>query len=529
MSQSSSKTRTWTIVSVVGSALALIGFFVPWFFATGSPPGGFDISGLQLTLSVLTAPFQPYFTFSQFYLLFAFMMLLLVAGLVTPLLASVFDLSGRPVAWLSRIRAFVIWIALIALLVGVGLIELLFQALASFDTPNPNATALIPGVGIWLMVVGFVETLVGIRRARSAPRQPRSPEGQAGLPARWLGGSERSKAVSLVMACLLVGVALALLLGQVLPGYLVNIRLPVSTAPVHTGNITEFPLAGRASGPNGITVGPDGNLWFTEFDGDRIGRLTPAGVFTEFALPTDHHAPQGITVGPDGNLWFVEANSPGEIGQITPSGVVSEFASPSLGGPAAITAGPDGNLWFTRHSTGQIGRITPAGSMTEFQVPTLKCGPEGITVGPDGNLWFTEDIGNRIGRIPPTGSVSEFLLPTPQSGPSGIVLGPDGNLWFTEAAANQIGRITPTGEITEFPLHTAASGPTGITLGPDGNLWFTEAQGGQLGRITPTGTVTEFPLPQRTSDPEGITTGPDGSLWFTEMKGNAIGRFVLDA
>ena len=37
------------------------------------------------------------------------------------------------------------------------------------------------------------------------------------------------------------------------------------------------------SSPAAITAGPDGNLWFTEFDGNRIGRMTPAGAFTEFA------------------------------------------------------------------------------------------------------------------------------------------------------------------------------------------------------------------------------------------------------
>jgi virginiamycin B lyase len=37
--------------------------------------------------------------------------------------------------------------------------------------------------------------------------------------------------------------------------------------------------------PKFITAGPDGNLWFGEVYGDRIGRITPAGVFSEFPLP----------------------------------------------------------------------------------------------------------------------------------------------------------------------------------------------------------------------------------------------------
>ena len=34
-----------------------------------------------------------------------------------------------------------------------------------------------------------------------------------------------------------------------------------------------------------ITAGPDGNLWFTEPNLERIGRITPAGVVSEFPPP----------------------------------------------------------------------------------------------------------------------------------------------------------------------------------------------------------------------------------------------------
>ena len=42
-----------------------------------------------------------------------------------------------------------------------------------------------------------------------------------------------------------------------------------------TGIITQYTLPTPKSGPEGIALGPDGNLWFTEFgvpdDGDAIG------------------------------------------------------------------------------------------------------------------------------------------------------------------------------------------------------------------------------------------------------------------
>jgi len=175
------------------------------------------------------------------------------------------------------------------------------------------------------------------------------------------------------------------------------------------GRITEFPIPitseGPSSSPVEITAGPDGNLWFTERGGNKIGRITSSGAITEFPLPTANSYLDRITAGSDGNLWFTE-------------GSVTET---------------HGN---------KIGRITPSGIVTEFPVPTVDSYLEGITKGPDGNLWFTEFDGNKIGRISPSGAITEFPVPTTQSYPVEITAGPDGNLWFTEYDGNKIGRIT---------------------------------------------------------------------------------------
>jgi len=82
--------------------------------------------------------------------------------------------------------------------------------------------------------------------------------------------------------------------------------------------IQEFPPGSSelSSLPIAITAGPDGNLWFTERFGScsapliagcsKIARITTAGVITEFPVPTPGGGPIGITAGPDGALWFTE-------------------------------------------------------------------------------------------------------------------------------------------------------------------------------------------------------------------------------
>ena len=96
-------------------------------------------------------------------------------------------------------------------------------------------------------------------------------------------------------------------------------------------------------------------------------------------------SPAGIVAGPDGALWFTEYNG-NQIGRITTAGVITEYSAglTTSSGPEYIAAGPDGALWFTEELGNQIGRITIAGAVTEYPLASLCCSPQYITSGPDG-------------------------------------------------------------------------------------------------------------------------------------------------
>src|SRR6185312_1287641 len=64
-----------------------------------------------------------------------------------------------------------------------------------------------------------------------------------------------------------------------------------AATPNRVGKITEYSIPTKASFPEGITAGPDGNLWFTEFKGHKIGRMTPGGTFTEFPVKDKRRGP----------------------------------------------------------------------------------------------------------------------------------------------------------------------------------------------------------------------------------------------
>ena len=301
--------------------------------------------------------------------------------------------------------------------------------------------------------------------------------------------------------------------------------------------ITEFPAAGA---DQAIVTGPDGNLWFTESDADKIGMINPTtDAVSTFAVPTASAYPYSVAAGPDGNLWFTESDA-NMIGMINPStDAISEYAIPTANSsPQVIVAGPDGNLWFAEAQANQIGMINPTTHViTEFPIPTSGARPVGITVGSDGNLWFAESHPGEDGQIgsinPTTHAITEYPVAVGYSNPYlvWITEGPDGNLWYTDG-------LNGTPGIGMFDLSTltdgeqfllaSGDGSTWIASGPDGNVWF--AQNGDLGTINPTtGALTEYAVPYNNASPEGVTAGPDGNIWFTDPGTNAVGVDTLNA
>ncbi len=309
-------------------------------------------------------------------------------------------------------------------------------------------------------------------------------------------------------------------------------RLEVLEGRCLLTSIADFSTPTPISAPTEITLGPDGNLWFTEGGAGKIAEINSStDAISEFTVDTSGSAEAvyGITTGPDGNLWFTDSGT-NSIGMINPTtDAVAEFPIPTAKSfPSGITSGPGGNLWFAeQQGGGKIGEISPSThTITEFTDPVPGSIPSEITVGPGGDLYFTEVGTNSIGSFDPTThAFSQFVIPVSQTLPYDITTGSDGNLWFTTEHYNQIEMLDPTTDtFTPFTIPTANSDPTDIAEGSDGNLYFTEYNTNQIGMINPTThDISEFSVPTANSQPWGVTAGPNGSLWFTEKSASKVG------
>ena len=211
------------------------------------------------------------------------------------------------------------------------------------------------------------------------------------------------------------------------------------------GSATVYPLPTSTIGQVLVDRG-DGTIWYTGVLAYVVGSLEIAGsASTVTYIPSTNTTPDGIAVGPDNQLYFTESGDrASKIGRINAIGdPISEVLFGANVNVGLIVRGPDNNMWFTEVDASKIGRLDPVAFTVTGEFPTLTADafPTWITVGSDGALWFTEYAVSRIGRITTDGTVQEFVSPVPDLRPDALASAPDGSLWFCEIARGAVGRF----------------------------------------------------------------------------------------
>jgi hypothetical protein len=176
-------------------------------------------------------------------------------------------------------------------------------------------------------------------------------------------------------------------------------------------SITEFPVNTTGSTPWGITAGPDGNLWFTDFNG-AIGMINPTShAITEIVVPDTTSSSIGITAGPDGNIWFADLSNAIGVDTLN-SAQLTVTQQP----PASGTAGsPFGLTVQAEDSSGHLlssfnGTVTVA----------LASNPGGSTLG--GTLSVMASYGvAAFSGLTLTKAASGYTLQASSSGLSSVI------------------------------------------------------------------------------------------------------------
>jgi sugar lactone lactonase YvrE len=227
------------------------------------------------------------------------------------------------------------------------------------------------------------------------------------------------------------------------------------------------------SSVEGLTVGPDGNIYVPTFGFNTKGALTGNAVL--------------FVISPKGDL----------VRQVTIAN-----SSPHMLG---LEFNPvTGALWVLDFGAGNVLEVDPkTGKSRLLAGPIANSGLNALTFDPSGNGYVSDSFNGAIWLVPPSGgsftswSSDPLLAPgtglTPPFGANGVEFSNDGSILFVaNTAFHQIIQIpvNANGSAgTASIFITGINAPDGIRIDHDGNIWVCSNQEDEIVVIDQKGKV----------------------------------------
>jgi len=329
----------------------------------------------------------------------------------------------------------------------------------------------------------------------------------------------------------------------------------ILSAPV-TDNVTIYPQNhhieyGLTTGsPLNIVIESPGRVWYTLPTINKIGLLvassatasnsTPFSI--QYSIPTSDSEPYDLAYA-NGFIWFTERQG-NKIGRLEiATEQVDEFTIPtSNSSPRGIDIGPNGDIWFTEYAANQIGRFDPV-TMTFTEYPYISpstdsssdataMGFEDIAVANTNILWVTASESDQVIYFDPDANIFYSIPTSPARNPTRVVLDNNGSPWITTASSNLIGYYIP-GTLSYWYWFEApnAEGLGGIALrdrGGEQQVVFAESNSQRVGQFQldfsdASITSGSYSLSNDNSQPMGVAIDASGTIWIAD---SGTGRIV---
>ena len=209
---------------------------------------------------------------------------------------------------------------------------------------------------------------------------------------------------------------------------------------------TGFESMNAGAHPLDVTVGPDGNVWFTVNGsggvGGAVGRVNAGSPLSAqiVGVPGNVQGPRGIVSGPDGNLYVFGAENADKIWKVTTAAtpVITEVANVS--NPSFGELGPDGRIWFTRFEDNAVAAFTPGSNVVSTPTPVAG-NPWDIAFGGDGKGYITLSNTNAVAQLTRGGGapgVGPLIMPPGAHDPRFAARGPGGEVYVAAKGSNSV-------------------------------------------------------------------------------------------
>jgi uncharacterized protein (TIGR03437 family) len=300
-------------------------------------------------------------------------------------------------------------------------------------------------------------------------------------------------------------------------------------------NATSSPL----NGPEGLAVDSNGNVYFSEFAGQRVRKVTPAGQMTTIAGngavglasggPNALGAPSGVAVDLSGNIYICDTANQTIL-------EVSGSAIKTIAGNGQQGLSPDG---------------TPA-LQAQFR------NPYGVAVSTQGDIYIADRDNFRIRHLDTTNNVSTLagngkLLNSDDGGPAslaplydptGVSLDSNGRLLIADKD-NEMIRAVDTKQIFSTiagngaeqnspdgisPLLASFDSPLAVNTDTSGNLFIADFFNNTIREISGAGSVINTPAvgTGALGNPAQVVVDANNNMYIAEFGGNRVRKVAAN-
>ncbi len=246
------------------------------------------------------------------------------------------------------------------------------------------------------------------------------------------------------------------------------------------GATTVSTITTGQGGLDGLEVGPDGSVYVSQPNGNRVFRITDGDVQT---FLSNLEFPLGTVFDGDGNFYV---SSSQRVVQRTPDGQTSNYAT-GFSLAAGLVFDEGGDLFVADYNLSRISRVTPDGTVSVFASGGEINGPAGVAFDSQGRLYTGNFNDGKIIRF--DGDGNQTLIAQPGNQVGYIAIGADTiyatlgvNRVVTVTLDGTINELAGTGQFGTSDGDAAAAtflGTNGITVSPDlGTVYVSEFQAG---------------------------------------------------
>ena len=208
-----------------------------------------------------------------------------------------------------------------------------------------------------------------------------------------------------------------------------------------TEEVQVFPLPSESGYANLNTAAFDTNgiLWFTGQNG-IYGRLDPATAEMQVFDAPRGAGPYGITVTPDGTVYYASLAG-SYVGRIDPqTGEATVLEPPTPGqGARRVWSDSQGRVWVSEWRSGQVSVYDPAGNTwRQWKLPGGNPQTYAVYVDDQDTVWLSDFGANAIVRFDP--DAEEFTVYELPERDAAVrqILGRPGEVWGAESGVDKI-------------------------------------------------------------------------------------------